>query len=230
MSFIPIAEERTRVIPAAADPLFANPRRELARRALQSLHVVPRKYVLALAQAEPRKNILRLVEAFNIVRANPACSDYVLVLVAWNTHRGKFAAHLRASGLPRSSLRVIAGIDDQTLSGLYACAAVFAYVPLYEGFGIPVLEAMAAGCPVVVSNTSALPEVASDAAQYADPTSVEDIATALTVVLSDESQREALIAKGKERSKAFSYENTAAMTLDFYEQICAFDRARGQRA
>lgn len=230
LSFIPISEDRTRVIPMAAHALFGNPRRELAHQLLQSIGVVPEKYVLALAQAEPRKNILRLLEAFHIIRANPACSDYILVLVASTAHRGNFVKHLRASGLSRSSLRLVAGIDDQTLSGLYACAAVFVYVPLYEGFGIPVLEAMAAGCPVVVSNTSALPEVVADAGQYVVPTSLEDIAAGVISILSNRGVRDALIEKGKRRSERFSYEKTAAMTLDFYEQICTSGGTRSHQA
>ena len=78
---------------------------------------------------------------------------------------------------------------------------------------------MSAGCPVVVSNTSSLPEVAADAGQYVDPTSVEEIAAGLTRVLGNESVRESMIARGKKRAKVFSLEKTAAMTLDFYEQV-----------
>lgn len=230
MSFIPIAEERTCVIALAADALFANPRRELAHQLLQSINVVPGKYVLALAQAEPRKNILRLAKAFQRTRTNPAFSDYVLLLVASSTRRNTIIKRLQATGLPMSVFKIIVGIDDETLSGLYAWAALFAYVSLYEGFGIPPLEAMSAGCPIVVSNTSSLPEVVADAGQYVDPTSVEDIAAGLTRVLSNESVREALIARGKKRSKAFSWEKTAAMTLDFYEQISESHHACNQPA
>ncbi len=219
MSFIPIAEERTHIIPLAVDALFTNPRGELAHQLLQSVGVVPGKYVLALAQPEPRKNILRLAKAFHRIRTNPAFSDYVLILVAAGSHLNTISGELQASGLPKSSFEIVVGIDDETLSGLYGCAALFAYVSLYEGFGIPVLEAMSAGCPVVVSNTSSLPEVAADAGQYVDPTSVEEIAAGLTRVLGNESVRESMIARGKKRAKVFSWEKTAAMTLDFYEQV-----------
>lgn len=219
MSFIPIAEERTHIIPLAVDALFTNPRRELAHQLLQSVGVVPGKYVLALAQPEPRKNILILAKAFHRIRTNPAFSDYVLLLVAAGSHLNTISGELQASGLPKSSFEIVVVIDDETLSGLYGCAALFAYVSSYEGFGIPVLEAMSAGCPVVVSNTSSLPEVAADAGQYVDPTSVEEIAAGLTRVLGNESVRESMIARGKKRTKVFSWEKTAAMTLDFYEQV-----------
>lgn len=106
---------------------------------------------------------------------------------------------------------------DATLGGLYGQAAVFVYPSLYEGFGIPPLEAMNHGCPVVCSNVSSIPEVVGEAAEFFDPHSVNELQSALESVLYGQSRREDLIARGAERVKLFSWERCAAETLDVYK-------------
>lgn len=109
-------------------------------------------------------------------------------------------------------------INDKTLQGLYGSARVFVFPSLYEGFGIPVLEAFACGCPCVLSNTSSLPEVADDAALYVDPTNEISITQAVEQVITDDALRNSLIAKGYQRLNQFSWERTVAQTLAVYEK------------
>ena len=226
MSIIDIPEESTRVIPIAHQPVFANPSASKARSILGPLGVVPGKFVLALAQPNPRKNIGVLIQAFLRVGADEELRDYHLVLVAPSGHRTELIAELERTAAPLSLFRVISDVDDETLASLYSCATAFAFVSLHEGFGLPPLEAMAAGCPIVVSETSSLPEVVGDAGRYVDPTDCESIATGLRHVMEDRSLREALIARGRRRAAKFSWEKTTTMTIRFYKHAVSDARRR----
>jgi glycosyltransferase involved in cell wall biosynthesis len=107
-------------------------------------------------------------------------------------------------------------IDDEDLPALYGGALLFVFPSLYEGFGLPVLEAMSCGVPVVTSNISAIPEVTGDAALLVDPYDVEDMATAITAIVHNASLRDGLRQKGLARAQQFSWEVTARQTLDLY--------------
>jgi alpha-1,3-rhamnosyl/mannosyltransferase len=113
-------------------------------------------------------------------------------------------------------VRLIGWIEPDRLEGLYAAATCLVCASLHEGFGLPVLEAMARGVPVACSNTSSLPEVAGDAALMFDPRSTGEIAQALRRLLSDEALRIRLIARGRERAHQFTWERTARLTLESY--------------
>jgi len=110
-------------------------------------------------------------------------------------------------------------VEEEDLPALYNGADLFVFPSLYEGFGLPVLEAMACGTPVVTSNTSSLPEVAGDAALLVDPYDVEEIATAMRRILEDEALTAELRAKGLARAKEFSWERTARETIAVYEKV-----------
>jgi glycosyltransferase involved in cell wall biosynthesis len=110
-------------------------------------------------------------------------------------------------------------VPDEDLPALYNAAELFVFPSLYEGFGLPVLEAMACGAPVVTSNTSSLPEVAGDAAILVDPYDVNAIAQAMRQVLEDPALAEALRQKGLERAKLFTWEKTARQTIAVYEKV-----------
>jgi len=121
--------------------------------------------------------------------------------------------------LSLSNLKNVGYVNDSELRTLYEHAACFAYPSFYEGFGLPPLEAMTCGCPVVVSNTSSLPEVCGEAAYYVNPYSVESIAEGIHKVLTDEDLRKSLIQKGFERVKMFSWENYAREALKIFEEV-----------
>ena len=110
-------------------------------------------------------------------------------------------------------------VDEETLACLYSGAAAVVYPSWYEGFGLPVLEAMACGCPVICSNTSSLPEVAGDAAIFVGPEDAEGLAHALDTVLDDSALRQSLAQRGLMRAAEFSWENTATRTLEVFANV-----------
>jgi glycosyltransferase involved in cell wall biosynthesis len=170
-----------------------------------------RPYVLGVATLEPRKNLPRLVEAFAALPES-ARGDRVLALAGaagWQT--GDTIAALRRHA---ELVRPLGHVPDERLPALYRGADLFAYPSLYEGFGLPVLEAMRCGTPVVTSRRSSLPEVAGDAALYADPDDVDSIRNALARGLTDAAERERLVREGLARARGFSWDRTAAETLN----------------
>jgi glycosyltransferase involved in cell wall biosynthesis len=162
---------------------------------------------------EPRKNLDTLLDAWEGLRRELR-GEFELVVagpMGW------------ASPLTRKKIRARATylgyVPEQDLPGLFAGAAAFVYPSLYEGFGFPVVQAMAAGTPVVTSCTSCLPEVTGGSALLADPRSASEISTALTRVLESESLREELSARGRERSRLFRWEICARQSLEFFRRV-----------
>jgi alpha-1,3-rhamnosyl/mannosyltransferase len=201
---------RTHVVPLAADARFV-PEGPRAR-------VDDRPYVLGVGTLEPRKNLPRLVDAF---AALPAATraDRVLALVGplgWDA-RETVESIRRHEPL----VRKLGSVTDDELPALYRGADLFAYPSLYEGFGLPVLEAMRCGTPVLTSNVSSLPEVARDAAIYVDPTSTSEIRDGLARGLSDAALRGRLARAGPERASEFSWTRTAADTIAILEQAAS---------
>jgi alpha-1,3-rhamnosyl/mannosyltransferase len=179
-------------------------------------HGIERPYVLVTGTLEPRKNVPRAIEAF--ASLPPELRDaHELVLVG---ARGWSADETFASVAAHSGrVRTLGFVPDDDLRCLYRQATVFLYPSLYEGFGLPVLEAMLAGVPVLTSNVSSLPEVGGDAVAYADPLDVASIRDGLATLLGDRERRADLAARGRERAEEFSWESTAARTVAVLEQI-----------
>ena len=173
-------------------------------------------FILFVGTLEPRKNVVALVRAYRRLAARGF--DHQLLLageMGWKSSPLK--RELAQSG--PGTIRRLGRIDDAALDALYRGAAALVYPSLYEGFGLPVLEAMARGIPCVVSNTTSMPEVAGDAAILVDPRSVDDLATAIERVAGDRTLRERLRADGLARAAGFSWEETARRTLDVYKSI-----------
>jgi glycosyltransferase involved in cell wall biosynthesis len=189
----------------------ARPSDEIARR-----YDLGRPYVLATGTLEPRKNLPRLIEAF--VRLPGHLRDsHTLVLVGG----AGWASRQLARAIEGHTAQVIrlGHVPDVDLPALYAGARVFCYPSLYEGFGLPVLEAMAAGVPVVASSTSSLPEVGGEAVRYVDPLDVASIHAGLREVLEDPAYRERLARAGRVRAQDFPWGRTATRTLTLLEGI-----------
>ena len=173
--------------------------------------------VLFVGVIQRRKNVARLVKAFERLPAG-----WRLALAGASRGYGA-AEELRAveDSPRRQDIDLLGHLSSEQLSALYARASIFAFPSLDEGFGMPVLEAMAHGVPVITSRTSAMPEVAGDAALQVDPLNVDELAYALSRLASDQSLREDLIARGRTRALRFTWESAVAQTWAVYEKVMA---------
>jgi glycosyltransferase involved in cell wall biosynthesis len=184
------------------------------KQTLTSLGLVPGGYILHVGTIEPRKNLVRLVEIYGQMRK--ACPPPIpkLVLAGEEGWRSREVLE-RARG--SEGVLLLGHMPHDVLPALYNGALVFVYPSLYEGFGLPPLEAMACGVPVVASNTSSLPEVVGDAGVLVDPTDTQAIAAVLVSLLSDIERRGEMSARGLARAAEFSWERAARETLKVYQ-------------
>ena len=170
--------------------------------------------VLFVGAIQKRKNVTRLVEAFERTPAN-----WKLVLAGSFGYGAAEALRTVEQSRRRADITVTGYLADEELDRWYERASVFAFPSLDEGFGIPVLEAMSRGLPVVTSNRSALPEVAGDAALLVDPEDTEAIADGLNRLIADEGLRAELSRSGLQRSKRFTWESAASQTWEVYREL-----------
>ncbi len=174
-----------------------------------------RKILLSVSAKRPHKNLARLLEAMSLL---PAGERPVLVLPGYPTpYEQELRRRASELGLAED-VRLLGWLPDEELEGHYAAAACFVFPSLYEGFGLPVLEAMARGVPVACSGRGSLAEVAGEAAELFDPEDPADIARAVTHILGDPGLAERLRAAGRAQAARFSWQQTAAATLESYER------------
>ena len=183
----------------------------------------PSPYVLTVGTLEPRKNQEALVRAFQ--ELSPSFPNLKLVLAGGQGWGAEKLLQAVKESPARDRIELLGKVPSQDLPALYAGAEVFAFPSLYEGFGLPVLEAMAAGTPVLTSNTSSLPEVAGDAALLVDPHSLDSIRQGLERLLEDESLRKTLVQRGRDREQTFTWQRTAEETLSVYHEAIAKAKA-----
>jgi glycosyltransferase involved in cell wall biosynthesis len=176
-------------------------------------------FVLQVGNLEPRKNVPRLIAA--IARVREQGLQLGLVIAGQPGSGAAAVAHAIARHDARAWVRELGYVDDATLDALYARASVVAYVSLYEGFGLPLLEAMSRGTPVVAADRAAIPEVAADAALLVDPYDVHAIATALATVAAAGEVRDRLQAAGPPRAAAFTVAGQAEATMRAYRAAIA---------
>ncbi len=203
--------KRIHVVPEAPalSPSDEDPTEALARLK------IPGPYLLSVGTLEPRKNLVRLVRAYRRAAANGVPHSLVLAgPLGW--HHQSLLREIALAGPGEISLTGYLAPGD--LDAVYRGASAFVYPSVYEGFGLPVLEAMVRGIPVVTSNTSSLPEVAGDAALSVDPRSVRDISRAIERILTDTGVAEELARAGIARAARFSWDESARLTLQVYEK------------
>jgi glycosyltransferase involved in cell wall biosynthesis len=207
-----LTADRVHVVPLAASlpDLEGDPEEALGRLKVR------RPFILSVGTLEPRKNLVRLVRAFRRLAARGAPHQLVLAgPLGWQHQR---LLREVAEGAP-GEVVLVGQVLPTELDALYRAADAFAYPSLYEGFGIPVLEAMSRGLPCVVSTSSSLPEVAGEAALPVDPLSEAGLADALERVTTDAELAARLRSAGPARAARFSWDETARLTLEVYKQV-----------
>lgn len=172
-------------------------------------------YILFVGTLQPRKNMIRLIEAFS--RLNK--KNLTLVIVGKKGWLYEEILYAPEKFEVKDKVLFIHNASDEDLPSFYKNALCFILPSLYEGFGLPILEAMKYGCPVLTSNVSSLPEAGGDAAIYFDPNNTDDIAQKLEKVITDPNLREEMVKKGKIQVKKFSWEKTARETLKVLEEV-----------
>lgn len=224
-----VPPERIRQIYDAPDPRFLSDgavqceAAKAERQRVLERYQVNHPYILYAGAIRPQKNVPRLVEAFAVLRGDlenhPLYKDLRLIIIGDEIARYPAVRRAVIRTRVEHAVRFLGFLPFETLRIFYQCAAVFAFPSLYEGFGLPPLEAMACGTPVITSNLSSLPEVVGDAAVLVNPENVFDIARGLREALLNEPLRRELIRRGQQQVRRFSWDATAREVLAVYREV-----------
>jgi len=221
-------EDKVVALPNGVSSAFHPAGRVTCQRAVQSKFGFSFPFILTVGDLQPRKNHLGLIRAFEqLLRAFPHLPHH-LVIVGKETW---YASHVRAAARKSTvseRIHFTGFVDDSVLHRLYGACDLFVYPSFYEGFGLPILEAMACGRAVACSSTSAMPEVADSAAILFNPSSEQDLVLAMRDLLLNSELRQRMERLGVQRAAMFNWQNTAAKTLDLYYAIAG--KAMGQPA
>jgi len=242
-SLLGIAPERIRTIYNAPDPLFFSPH-SLPLKCVgeEDMHNPPEMrrvleryqihypFLLYVGRTNPHKNIPRLVEAFSVLRGqledHPLYQDLRLIIIGDHISRHPSLRHAVIRGKVEDAVRFLGFVPIETLRVFYQAASAFVFPSLYEGFGLPPLEAMACGTPVICSAMSSLPEVVGDAAMTVNPENVFDIARGIRETLLDHDLRRCMIEKGFLQLRRFSWDTCALQVLETYQEVVTRTRPR----
>lgn len=212
VGFLGVEEGKVHVTPLGVSEIFVPVAG--AHDLVSGRYGVDGPYVLAsVGSGHPRKNLRAVIEAFGRLT-----TEAHLVIVGSAERDPQALAAIQQSPR-REKIKLLGHVPEEDLPAIYSAARVFCFPSLYEGFGLPVLEAMACGTPVVCSGRSSLPEVAGDAAVMVDPTDIAALSCAIDDLLNDERRRLELAAKGLERAKLFSWRKTAELTVEVYRKV-----------
>ena len=222
--FFDVADEKLHVIHNGLEhDRFFPGSREQAQAEMAQRHQLHKPFFLYVARLEhPGKNHVRLISAFDQFKSATE-SDWQLVFGGSDWH-GAEAIHAAARQSPfASEIRFLGFVSDQDLPNLYRAADAFVYPSLYEGFGMPPIEAMACGCPVICSTSGSLGEVVGNAAAIVDPQDINSIANQLILLATDKNRRDRLREAGFSRAKQFDWNHTALQTLTIYSSVARND-------
>ena len=217
-----IPEQNIRVTPLGVGHEWFEevPREEMQR--VKMKHGLPERFFFFVGTLHPRKNVMRLIEAHRALPSHIRREIPLVVAGRAGWQCGEEVAALESGD--GGALRWLRWLPEDDLPAVFKQASVFVLPSLHEGFGLPVLEAFAAGTPVVASNAGAIPEVAGDAAILVDPPDVGALAQAMRRVAEDTMLADSLRAKGRERARQFTWERTARLTADVYREVLIRDK------
>jgi glycosyltransferase involved in cell wall biosynthesis len=222
-----IAPQRITVTPEAAPAGFSPVTNETELRRIRENYGIHENYILSLCSIQPRKNLVRLIEAYSCLRGvRPEVKLPQLVLAGkrgWLDSETFRAAERTDLG---KEILFTGYVPEPDLAGLYSGAICFVYPSYFEGFGLPLVEAMQCGVPVIAGNRTSLPEIVGEAGLLFDPFDTQALVRALTQVIDDSEYRAVLRSKGLERAKNFDWKTTARLTLAVYERVVKRKRTR----
>jgi len=214
-----VKPERVAVIPLGIGEEFFNTAPFEAFAQAHSMLALPERYILTVGTIEPRKNLVRLIEAYAIVKERMKRRCPVLVLVGRKGWKYEDVFDRIADRQLGGDVIWSDFLSDELVRAVYQHATLFVCLSLHEGFGLPLLEAMASGVAVLSSDRSSMPEVVGEAGVLVDPTNVEAVADAMEALLKNDERRQELAARARERARGFSWELTARQTLAIYQEI-----------
>jgi glycosyltransferase involved in cell wall biosynthesis len=221
-----VAEEKIRIAPPAINQdsyrMFHQQEKETfvmqQIKIIRKKYQLPEKYIMYLGTVEPRKNVKAVFHAYSILP--PRIRQEVKLVIAGGRGWQSSEIYQLPVNLKIEEDVIFTGyIDEEEKPYLYHSAEVFVFPSLYEGFGMPVLEALAAGAPVITSKFYSMPEAGGDAAYYIDPEDYEELAYAIEKIISDESKKDEMIIKGYQHSKGFTWEKSAEVIINIYNEI-----------
>ncbi|MFZ5918584.1 MAG: glycosyltransferase family 4 protein [Chloroflexota bacterium] len=219
IQLLDIPAEKISVIHAGVEPRFHPMTGRDALEAVRRRYNLPQRFILSVGTVQPRKNYARLIEAFALSSSHFSTGHWDLVIAGG---RGwlyeQLFERVEQLGL-KDRVHWVGFVDDADLPALYNLTELFVFPSLYEGFGLPPLEAMACGVPVICSDVSSLPEVAAQAALMVDPLDVEGLAAAMQQGLEDQALRAALVARGLQRAATFTWPQAAERLRQVYIQV-----------
>ena len=219
INFFGIKEEKISVIYPGFDAVFS----KLQQQKLDEIKIkfkLPRDYILYVGNIEPRKNILKLAQAFNSLQESSYIDKDVHLLIV-----GQMGWYYKEiidgidSLSSRDKIKLVGPVYGEDLVGFYQLASIMAYPSMFEGFGYPVLEAMRLGTPVLTSNISSMPEAGGNAAHYVNPESLDEIKDGLCKLLNDKTYREKLAVKGTRHAAGFNTMRMTQETLEVYRKL-----------
>jgi glycosyltransferase involved in cell wall biosynthesis len=214
----PATEPKIHVIPEAHGEQFLPLSPTATTRVIGQYGLQYRDYLLFAGNVEPRKNLLAVIEAYNRLRRRVGSAP-CLAIAGGEGWKNRPIHHAAAASPFAGDIRFLGRVTDAELPALMNGALAFVYPSLYEGFGLPPLEAMACGTPVITSNRSSLPEVVGAAALLVDPGDTGELADAMARIVDDEPLREDLRERGLKQAQSFSWDETARMTVRVYESV-----------
>ena len=219
LDYFSVPPEKIDVIYNGIDERFSTPPPEEDVARVRERYQLDDPFILYAGNIKPHKNLERTIEAFHLLRRGGQFEQVKLVIIGDEIAKYAALRHAVHRHKLHKYVRFFGFVPDRTLAILYRLAAVFVFPSLYEGFGLPPLEAMASGTPVITSNVSSLPEVVGDAALLVDPLQPEAIADAMRRVLTDSALRDDLRARGLARARQFSWERSIRRVREIYGEV-----------